>query len=50
MVVAAAFAFYQGWKIHHGQHAWLAYGLGTLALALAFWHFSRRAPQRREFR
>jgi len=44
MLVAAAFAFYRGWQIHTGHTAWAAYGLGTVALALAAWHLMRRPP------
>jgi hypothetical protein len=39
MVIAACIAFYRGWQIHAGHSAWLAYGLGTVALILAVWHF-----------
>ena len=39
MVIAAGFAFWRGWQIHHGRYAWMAFGLGVLALALAAWHF-----------
>ena len=39
MIVASAFAFWRGWQIHHGRYAWMAYGLGVLALALSAWHF-----------
>jgi hypothetical protein len=47
MLVAAAFAYYRGWQIHTGRTAWLAYGLGTMALALAVWHFVRRSERQR---
>ena len=43
MLLAAAFAFYRGWRIHTGHTAVLAYILGTLALAMAVWHFTRPA-------
>jgi hypothetical protein len=39
MVVAAGIAFWRGWQIHTGRYAWMAYGLGVLALGLAAWHF-----------
>jgi hypothetical protein len=48
MLIAAALAFYRGWQIHTGRSAWLAYGLGVLALALAIWHFARSARNPRE--
>ena len=44
MLVAAAIAFYKGWMIHTGQRALLAYGLGVLAVGLAIWHLTRKAP------
>jgi hypothetical protein len=47
MIVAAGFAFWRGWQIDHGHYAWMAYGLGVLALGLAVWHFannSRNTP------
>ncbi len=48
MLVAAGFAFYKGWKIHTGQHALLAYGLGVAALCLAVWHLTRKPPLKRQ--
>ncbi|MGC1424045.1 MAG: hypothetical protein WA815_16955 [Terracidiphilus sp.] len=47
MIVAAGFAFWRGWQIHHGHNAWMAYGLGVLALGLAVWHFSHGEPRTR---
>jgi hypothetical protein len=47
MLLAAGLAIYQGWKIHTGEHAVLAYGLGVLALGLAVWHLTRQAPRPR---
>ena len=47
MLVASATAFYRGWKIHTGPHALLGYALGVVALGLAIWHLTRKAPQRR---
>jgi hypothetical protein len=47
MVVAAAVAVWRGWKIHAGSHAWMAYGLAALALALAVWHLTRPSDARR---
>jgi chromate transport protein ChrA len=43
MLLAAAFAFYRGWRIHNTHTAVLAFILGTLALAMAVWHFTRPA-------
>jgi hypothetical protein len=42
MLLAAGIAFYRGWKIHTGQYALMAYGLGALALGLAVWHLTRK--------
>jgi hypothetical protein len=47
MLVAAAIAFWRGWKIHTGNYAWTAYGLGVLAVGLAVWHLTRKAEARR---
>ncbi len=47
MLLAAVFAFYRGWKIHHGHFALMAYCLGVLALALAIWHLTRKPRQAR---
>ena len=47
MLVASVFAFYKGWKIHHGPAALLGYGLGAMAFGLAVWHLTRPAEQRR---
>jgi fumarate reductase subunit D len=46
MLVAAAVAVWKGWKIHTGSHAWMAYGLAALALALAVWHMTRPSDAR----
>jgi hypothetical protein len=47
MVLAAGFAAWRGWKIHHGIYAWMAYGLAVAALALAAWHLTRKPDVRR---
>ena len=39
MIVASVFAFWRAWQIRHGHYAWMAFGLGFLALGLAAWHF-----------
>lgn len=41
MFALGVFAIYRGWVIHTGQQAWLAYGLGVLALALGVWRLLR---------
>lgn len=41
MLVAAGIAFYRGWEMRHGERAWMAFGLGALALGLAVWHWTR---------
>ena len=47
MLLAAALALYKGWKIHTGEMAVLAYGLGLMALVLAVWNFARKSPAAR---
>ena len=47
MLLAAAIAIWKGWQIHRGEAAFLAYGLGAFALALAVWHLTRKPPQPR---
>jgi hypothetical protein len=46
MIVAAGIAFWRGWQIHHGRFAWMAFGLGAVALALAGWHFASGRRER----
>ena len=43
MIAAAGIAFWRGWQIHHGQYAWMAYGLSVVALGLAIWHLAQGA-------
>src|SRR5579863_1370464 len=43
MVVAAGIAFYRGWQMRHTDRAWVAFGLGVVALGLAVWHWRRRS-------
>lgn len=45
MLIAAGIAFFRGWRIHGGQYAFLAFGLGALALGLAIWHFTRKSDK-----
>ena len=47
MLIASGFAFYRGWTMQPGHHAVLAYGLGTLALALAVWHLMQAGRSKR---
>jgi drug/metabolite transporter superfamily protein YnfA len=47
MLIAACVAFWQAWRLHHGHSAWLAVGLGVLALALGAWHLTRKPSQPR---
>ena len=42
MLLAAALAMWKGWRLHRGEPAMIAYGLGVLALALGIWHLARR--------
>ena len=47
MLLAAGFAVWKGWKIHHGPTSLLGYGLGVMAFGLAIFHLTRAADQRR---
>jgi uncharacterized membrane protein len=47
MLLAAGVAFWRGWKIHTGNIALLAYGLGVLAIGLALWHLTRKPDKPR---
>lgn len=47
MLFAACLALWKGWHLHRGETAMLAYGLAALALVLAIWHLTRKAPQPR---
>jgi cadmium resistance protein CadD (predicted permease) len=40
------FAIYKGWTLHTGQRAWLAYGLGLVAIGLGVWRLLRREDKR----
>ena len=46
MFVLGLFALYRGWVIHTGEKAWLAYGLGALAIALGVWRLFRNPGDR----
>lgn len=35
------FAVYEGWRIHVGERAWLAYLLGVVAIGLGVWRLTR---------
>ena len=48
MIVASAIAFWRGWQIRHGHYAWMAFGLGIVALALSAWHFLQGPPEKRD--
>ena len=41
MFALGLFALYRGWLFHTGEKAWLAYGLGILAIALGVWRLLR---------
>lgn len=47
MLLAAGVALWKGWQLHRGQMAMMAYLLGAMALGVAIWHFTRKAPRRR---
>jgi hypothetical protein len=49
MLLAAGVAVWKGFQIHihRGHGALLAFTLAALALAMAIWELTRRAPRRR---
>ena len=47
MLAAGAFALYRGFVMRSGQNAWLAIGLGVLAIGLGVWRLTRKLPQPR---
>jgi len=47
MLIAAAVAFWQGWRLRATHSAPLAVVLGVLALGLGVWHLTRKSPARR---
>jgi len=47
MLVAAGVAFYEAWRIHHGERVLVACSLGLAALGIALWHLTRKPPRLR---
>lgn len=47
LIIAGCFALYEGWKLHAGQHALLAYALAVLAIALGAWRLTQRSARPR---
>lgn len=45
MLALGIFALYQGWTIHNGQRAILAYSVGVLAIAMGIWRLTRKPPK-----
>jgi hypothetical protein len=45
MIALGGVALYQGWTIHTGQRAILAYGVAVLALGVGIWRLTRKPPQ-----
>ena len=41
LLAAGSFALYEGWRIHSGNRALWAYGLGVLAIAVGLWRLIR---------
>ena len=41
MFGVGVFAIYRGWMMHNSERAWLAYGLGVVAIALGVWRLKR---------
>ncbi|HEY1986945.1 MAG TPA: hypothetical protein VGG85_16130 [Terracidiphilus sp.] len=46
MLIAGALAFYRGFMVRSRNDAWLAFGLGVLAIALGVWRLTRKPPGR----
>lgn len=46
MILLGGFALYQGWILHTGQRALLAYALGVVAVAVGVWRLTRKPPER----
>jgi hypothetical protein len=46
LMTVGCFALYRGWRVHTGQYALWAYGLGVLAIAVGLWRLLRKEPQR----
>jgi hypothetical protein len=46
MLGVGAFALYRGFLARSQHDAWLAIGLGVLAVALGVWRLTRKPPQR----
>jgi hypothetical protein len=46
LLAVGGYALYAGYRMHTGQHAWLAYGLGVLAIAVGLWRIFRKEPTR----
>lgn len=45
MILLGGFALYQGWTLHTGQRALMAYGLGVVAVGVGVWRLTRKPPQ-----
>jgi uncharacterized membrane protein HdeD (DUF308 family) len=45
LLAAGCLALHQGWKIHTGDQALWAYGLGVLAIAVGVWRLTRNPDQ-----
>ena len=46
LLVFGGYALYEGWKIHTGQQALFAYGLGVLSIGVGLWRVLRKEPKR----
>jgi hypothetical protein len=45
LLAAGGFALYQGWRLHSGNNALWAYGLGAVAIGLGVWRLMRKPPE-----
>lgn len=46
MILLGGFVLYQGWILHTGRRALLAYVLGVVAVAVGTWRLTRKPPER----
>lgn len=46
LIVFGLLALYRGWTMGSSHHAWMAYALGVIALALGAGHIVRESSRR----
>jgi Na+/H+ antiporter NhaD/arsenite permease-like protein len=45
LILFGVLALYRGWMLHGGERAWIAYGLGVIAVAIGVFHIARSRSQ-----